>query len=130
MHNISPFFNRTFYAALQNAHRIYIGLLRYGIGRPLRSVPGRVTIGNCLNWSDASAYIAGQLQVRKISRNIDLAQMRGLRAVLYHNTLYKHGLKSTEASVALANQMSRHGWGTDEYGVEALREYARSMISQ
>ena len=49
VHNIAPFFNRTSYAARQNAHRIHMELLRYGTDRPLRSVPGRVLIDNCPN---------------------------------------------------------------------------------
>ena len=145
VHNIATFFDHTSSAARQNVHCIHLELLRYGTARPLRSVPGRDINDSCSEWSDACAYIAGHLRVRELSFNInftihqefqrfrwvrDLAQMRGLRAVFHHKSPNKHGLKSTEASVALANQMCLHDWGTDEYRWEALLEYLRSMMLQ
>lgn len=118
-------------------------LLRYGVDRPLRSVPGRNINDNCRDWSDACIYIAGNLRVKELSCNInftihrdfqrfgwvkDLAQIRGVRAIFHHNSPNKHGVKSREASVVLANQMSQHDWGTDEYRWEALLEYLSSEV--
>lgn len=143
VHNIAPFFDHTSLAARQNVHCIHMELLRYGTDRPLRSVPGRDTNDSCLKWSYACAYIASYLRVKEISFNInftihqdfqrfhwvkDLAQMRGVRAVFHHNSPNEHGLKSTEASILLANQISRHNWGTDEYRWETLLEYLKSKI--
>lgn len=143
VHNIAPFFDQISFAARQNVHCIHMELLRYGIDRPLRSVPGRDINDNCLAWSGACAYIADHLRVKELSFNInftihqdfqrfrwvkDLAQMRGLQAVFHRNSPNKHGLKSTEASVLLANQMSRHNWGTDQYRWDALLEYLSSEM--
>ena len=138
VHNIAPFFSRTSSAARQNVGCIHMELLRYGIDRPLRSVPGRDDNDNCLDWSRACAYIAGNLRISELSFNInftihqdfqrfrwvkDLAQIRSVRKGFHHDSPNKHGLKSSEASVVLANQMSRQDWGTDEYRWEALLAY-------
>ena len=88
-------------------------------------------------------YITGNLRVNELSCNINftihvdfqgfrwvktLAQIRGERAIFHHNSPNKHGLKSTEALVVLANQMSRDDWGTDDYRWEALFEYLSSEV--
>lgn len=145
VHNIAPFFNQTSFAARQNVQCVHMELLRYGIDRPLRSVCGQGINDNGPAWSSACAYIASHLRVKELSLNInfaihqdfqrfrwvrDLTQIRGVRTLYHHNSPNTHGLKSTEASVLLTNQMSRHDWGTDEYRWEALLEYLRSKMEQ
>ncbi|CAD6578650.1 MAG: hypothetical protein ASARMPRED_008794 [Alectoria sarmentosa] len=122
---------------------IHMELLGYGVDRPLRFVPGRNINDNCRDLSDACMYITGNLRVNELSCNINftihvdfqgfrwvktLAQIRGERAIFHHNSPNKHGLKSTEALVVLANQMSRDDWGTDDYRWEALFEYLSSEV--
>ena len=141
--NIAPFFDHVSSAARQNIHGIHMELLRYGTDRPLRSVPERDVNDNCVEWSRACAYIVGHVGVKEVSLNIDftihqdfqrfrwvqdLAQMRRVKGVFHRNSPNKHGLKSSEGSIVLANQMSRQDWGTDEYRWEVLLEYLRSKM--
>lgn len=110
-------------------------LVRCGIDGPLRTTPPRENSDSCQDRIDACAYIASHLRVKELSFNSnftihqdfqrfrwvqDLAEMRGLRAVFHHNSPHEHRLKSSKASILLANQMSRHNWGTNEYRWEAL----------
>lgn len=144
VHNIALFFDQTSSAARQSVHCIHMELLRYGIDRPLRSVPGRDVTDNCVDWSRACAYIARHLRVKEVSFNINfsihqdfqrflwvkgLAQIRGVRAVFHHDSPNKNGLKSNKASVLLANQMTRHNWGTDAYRWKTLLEYLSSEMA-
>ncbi|KAF6237104.1 hypothetical protein HO173_004572 [Letharia columbiana] len=143
VHYVAPFFDQISTAARRNVGCIHMELIRYGIGRPLRSVPERDVNDNCLDWSDACAYIAGHLRVKEFSFNInftipqdfqrfrwvkDLIQVRGVSAVFHHNSANKHGLKSENAWIQLANQMSREDWGADEYRWETLLEYLNSEM--
>ena len=147
VHNMAPFFDQISSAGRQHVHRIHMELLRYGtIDGAVRSVPGiyrNYRKDNCQDWSSACAYIASHLQVKELSFNInciihhefqriswvrDLAQIHGLQAVYHEDSPHENCLKSSEASVMLANQMSSKNWGTDEYRWEVLLQYLRSKM--
>ena len=107
VHIIAPFLKRTSLVARQ-FHGIHMEFLRYGIERPLRSVPRRKNNHKRQNWSNSCAYMASHLGIKELSFNInftipqdfqrfgwvpDVTQTRGLKVVFHRDRPNKHGLK-------------------------------------